>query len=251
MIINNIFKYIHISKLTYFFILISFFMASFRLVLYIFVLIIIHELGHFLTAKLFNIELDKIYIYPLGGIAKFYIPYNYSRLKELIILINGPLSQELAKNLLIYFFPQHINIITTYHYGILVFNLLPIYPLDGGKLLNILLTYIEPYKKSLKTTITISYIIVLLIFIINLNNIKLNIIIMTLLLIYKIYIENKNIDIKYESFLLERYLNNYKFSKSKIINNYDDFYKNRRHLIKNRGKYTLECDYLKKKYQKS
>ena len=72
---------------------------------------------------------------------------------------------------------------------------------------------------------------------------------MTLLLIYKIYIEDKKIDIKYESFLLERYLNNYKFNKSKIISNYKDFYKNRRHIIKNRDKYTLEGDYLKEKYQ--
>ncbi|MDO4995613.1 MAG: site-2 protease family protein [Bacilli bacterium] len=101
-------------------------MASFRLIFYIFFLIIIHELGHFLTAKVFNIELDKIYIYPLGGIAKFYIPYNYSRIKELIILVNGPMFQEIAKVILIYIFPQYTNIISTYHYGILLFNLLPI-----------------------------------------------------------------------------------------------------------------------------
>ena len=251
MIINNIFKYIHINKLTYFFILISFFMASFRLVLYIFILILIHELGHFLTARFFNVELDKIYIYPLGGIAKFYIPYNYSRLKELIVLINGPLSQELGKVLLIHLFPQHTNMISIYHYGILVFNLLPIYPLDGGRILNILLTLIEPFKKSLKVSIVISYLIVIFLFIINLNSLKINTIIMILFLIYKIYIENKKIDYKYETFLLERYLNNYNYNKSKIISNTNNFYKNRRHLIKNRGKYTLECDYLREKYQKS
>ena len=224
-------------------------MASFRLIFYIFFLIIIHELGHFLTAKVFNIELDKIYIYPLGGIAKFYIPYNYSRIKELIILVNGPIFQEIAKVILIYIFPQYTNIISTYHYGILLFNLLPIYPLDGGKIVNIFLSYLEPYKKSLKTSILISYLILFIIFIININIIKINIIVMTLLLIYKIYIEDKKIDIKYESFLLERYLNNYKFNKSKIINNYKDFYKNKRHIIKNRDKYTLEADYLKEKYQ--
>ena len=224
-------------------------MASFRLIFYIFFLIIIHELGHFLTAKVFNIELDKIYIYPLGGIAKFYIPYNYSRIKELIILVNGPIFQEIAKVILIYIFPQYTNIISTYHYGILLFNLLPIYPLDGGKIVNIFLSYLEPYKKSLKTSILISYLILFIIFIININSIKINIIVMTLLLIYKIYIEDKKIDIKYESFLLERYLNNYKFNKSKIINNYKDFYKNKRHIIKNRDKYTLEADYLKEKYQ--
>ena len=116
-------------------------MASFRLIFYIFFLIIIHELGHFIIAKLFSIELDKIYIYPLGGIAKFYIPYNYSRIKELIILINGPIFQEIAKHVLVSLFPQHINMISTYHYGILIFNLLPIYPLDGGKIVNFFIIF--------------------------------------------------------------------------------------------------------------
>lgn len=251
MIIKNISKYITINKMTYFFIFISMFMASFRILFYIFFLIIVHEIGHFLTAKLFGIELDKIYIYPLGGIAKFYMPYNFSNIKELIILINGPLFQELAKIILVSLFPKHINIIVTYHYGILLFNLLPIYPLDGGKVINIFISLFKPFKTSMKITIYISYIFILLLFIISLNNMKINTIVLVLFLIYKVSSEEKKINIKYENFLLERYLNSYRFKKSKIIKNCDHFYKNKRHLIKKKDKYLLEADFLKEKYQKS
>ena len=91
-----------------------------------------------MTAHLLGIKVDKIYIYPFGGIAKFHIPYNYSNYKEFLILLNGPLFQFLAKYILVYLFPNYSETINIYHYGILLFNLLPIYPLDGGKLLNII-----------------------------------------------------------------------------------------------------------------
>ena len=251
MITKIISKYIKINKLTYIFILLSIFTASFRILFYMFFLIIIHELGHFITAKIFGIELDKIYIYPLGGVAKFYMPYNFSAVKELIILINGPLFQEIAKIILIYLFPQHTNLITTYHYSILLFNLLPIYPLDGGRIVNIIFSSFKPFKKSLKITISISYIIIFILFLININNIKINILVLVSFLVYKVYKEDKSINLKYENFLLERYLNKHKFKNSKIINNSNNFYKNKRHLIKENDKYILENEFLLKKYQKT
>ena len=250
MIIKTISNYIEINKLTYIVILISLLTASFRMLFFISFLIIIHELGHLLTAKLFGIEVDKIYIYPFGGIAKFHLPENYSIYKELIILINGPLFQELAKIILVYLFPKYSNIIIIYHYSILIFNLLPIYPLDGGKLINLLLSLISPYKKSLVLSIIISYIIVFIIFIININSIKLNTLILVFFLLYKINIEENNINYKYENFLLERYLNNYKFKKKKVINDSNNFYKENNHIIKDNNNYYFEEEYLIKKYKK-
>ena len=37
-----------------------------------------------------------------------------------------------------------------YHYTLLCFNLLPIYPLDGGRILNCIINYLLPYKKGNK-----------------------------------------------------------------------------------------------------
>ena len=251
MIIKNISNYFEIHKLTYLFILLSIFTASFHLLVFISFLLIVHEMGHFLTAKLLGIKVDKIYIYPFGGIAKFHMPLNYSFIKEFLILINGPLFQEMAKNILIYFFPKYQNIIIMYHYSILIFNLLPIYPLDGGKLVNLMISTISPYKKSFKITIWISYTMILFLFLINMNNIKINLIIIITFLIYKVFIEEKKINYIYENFLLERYIHDYTFKSSKIITREDNFYKNKRHLLKLGNNYSLEKDFLKKKYEKN
>ena len=251
MIIKTIFKYFEIHKLTYLFILLSILTASFHLLCFISFLLIVHEMGHFLMASLLGIKVDKIYIYPFGGIAKFYLPLNSSFLMEFLILISGPIAQEIAKNILLLCFPGYQSMIITYHYGILFFNLLPIYPLDGGKLVHLLLSFFYPYKKSFQVTIILSYLSILGIFLINISNIKINLIILISFLIYKVGIEKKKINYLYESFLLERYIHNYHFKNSKMIENVENFYKNKRHLLYLNHKYSLEEEYLEKKYKKS
>lgn len=250
MIQKNIFKYLSINKLTYFFILIAILAGHFHLLFFVSFLLIIHELGHFLTALILGLKVDKIYIYPFGGVAKFHLPLNYSIKKELLILIMGPVFQEIAKTFLIRYFYSYENIIISYHYSILIFNLLPIYPLDGGKLINLLISIIKPYKKAFVISIFISYLTIFFLILINLDNIKINIIVLVFFLIYKVLSEKKKINFIYENFLLERYINKYHFKSSKIINNLDDFYKNKRHLIKIGDKYALEADFLSKKYTK-
>lgn len=141
--------------------------------------------------------------------------------------------------------------IKVYHYNILIFNLLPIYPLDGGKLVNILLSRFLPFKRSLKMTFYISYAFIIILVIINYKNIYLNLIIMTFFLIYKLREEQGKINELYNKFLLERYLNKYTFTRSKIISNKENFYHNKRHLIKENDKYYLESEYLEKRFEKN
>ena len=101
-------------------------------------------------AYLLGIKIDEIYIYPLGGISKFNMDLNISIKKELLILINGPLFQHLAYLILLILLPSKKDIITIYHYSILSFNLLPIYPLDGGKIIKRLLHIFLRFKKIYK-----------------------------------------------------------------------------------------------------
>ena len=46
----------------------------------------------------------------------------------------------------------------------------------------------------------------------------------------------KNKKYMMDKFLLERYLNNYHFTKSKLINSKNNFYRNNRHLLNINGK---------------
>lgn len=199
-------------------------------------------------AYLLGIKIDEIYIYPLGGISKFNMDLNISIKKELLILINGPLFQFIAYFVLLKILPNKKDIINIYHYSILSFNLLPIYPLDGGKLLKLLFNKIFPYKYSLKLIINLSYLILLIILIISKKNI--NLFVMTSLLLILITKEKNKIDYIYNKYLLERYLNNYKFKNTKIINNINSLYRDNKHIINKDDKYYLEKEYLEKKYKK-
>ena len=98
-------------------------------------------------AYLLGGKIYKILIYPLGGISKFSTSYNISLFKEFIILLFGPLFQILGWLLLIHLFPEKEVLISTYHYGILFFNLLPIYPLYGSKIFNVIFNIFPPKLK--------------------------------------------------------------------------------------------------------
>ena len=250
LIIKNIFKYIYIDKLTYLFLLLSVLSASFIQIIIIFSLIIVHELGHLLMAKILKIEIDKIYIYPLGGITKLNMNLNTSPLQEFLVLLSGPILQLMFYAIYQHILPEYQSLIEFYNYQILFFNLLPIYPLDGGKILNIVVSSKVPYKLSLKYSIFISYILLIIIILNNIHNLKLNLLIMLLLLIYKLIKEGRKIKTLYNKFLLERYLHNYKFKDTIIINDINEFHRNKSHIIKEKGKYWREKDFLNKKYQK-
>ena len=213
----------------------------------IFTIIIIHELGHVIVANLLGVKVKNIYIYPLGGVSKFNMDLNINPIKELLILLGGPLFQFLSL-FLIYLFKDKKEVIIIYHYSILLFNLLPIYPLDGGRLINILFQIFISYKRSIKLSIIFSYLLLLIILL--KSNLKGNIIIMIIFLFSLIIKESKRINYLYNKFILERYLNNYNFKSSKIINNINNLYRGKKHLIKDNNTYYLEKEYLAKKIKK-
>ena len=152
-----------------------------------------------ISALFFKVEVDKIYIYPLGGITKLNMDLNIHPFKEFIITITGLLFQNIAYLLLIMIFDREL--VLKYHLSILLFNLLPIYPLDGGKLLKLVIELFIPYKKSLKLSVYISYILVIILYIKNLS-IKLDIIITVILLIFLVIKEHKKINYNYHKFKL-------------------------------------------------
>ena len=93
---------------------------------------------------------------------------------KLITASNGipvlahPKTLELSeKELLILILPKEQFYINIYHYGILFFNLLPIIPLDGSKILNLGLSKYLNLKLSNKLNVFISVITILILLIIQ------------------------------------------------------------------------------------
>ena len=222
-------KHIYLDKSFLLFLLIIILTGSFNSFFPFFLLLLIHEIGHTIMGIVLGYKLDKITFYPYGGITTFNLPINIPLKEELFILIMGPIFQIIGYLLLKNFFID----IKIYHYTLLFFNLLPIYPLDGGKILNILCGYYFNYFKSIYITLFISIVFIILVIIYNLYSLNLNLLLMIILMFVKLIKMYKMRYFYYNKFLMERYLQNFGFKKIKYINNIHHFFRDKLHFINN------------------
>lgn len=145
-------------------------------VVVLFTIVIIHELGHACTALSFGWRLKKIELLPFGGVAEVDEHGNRSIKEEALVIVAGPLMNVIM--IIVGFLFLQAGVISSsfaylfieYNVIILLFNLLPIWPLDGGKLLQLVCSLVLPYKKAIERSLFISgacfllYVIVLVLF---------------------------------------------------------------------------------------
>lgn len=116
---------------------------------------IIHEMGHLLMGVFLGLKPKSITIVPTGICLEFKYQYVFLiKVKEIIVSIAGPLVN-LFFVLLCLFFPDYEQIIYI-NLLMFIFNLIPIYPLDGGRILKAILHMKYGYKKSIVLTNIIS-----------------------------------------------------------------------------------------------
>ena len=241
---------------TYIIIAISFILTGYFPNLIIFTsIIIIHELGHYIIAKKNNLNPQKIIIYPFGGITKLNHLINTSIFKELEVAISGIIFQSIYYVLILILYKNNLlreyiyNIYKNYHYSIFLFNILPIYPLDGSKILNLLLSKYIPYKLVNKLTIIISIITIFLLSVINYYKFNYTTILILTIIIDNIIKYKKEINYLFNKFLLERYLYKITLHKTKKINKIDNMYREKYHIIKENNTYLTEKQVLKRRFK--
>lgn len=146
------------------FIIISLLTGTFIHLFIIFFIILWHEIGHFIMAKYFNWQVDSIVLWIFGGVMKTDEHGTSHLYEDILVTIAGPIQHLFIYLLLILiqtlelFSPTFIQTVHFYNLIILLFNLLPIYPLDGGKLLFYFLSLFIPFRRAYHLIIIFSVI---------------------------------------------------------------------------------------------
>lgn len=128
--------------------------------------ILLHEMAHMIVGVWLGLKIKKIMFNPLGVCLEF-IGYreNKKTIKKIIINLSGPLF-----NFIFAIIISHLNIeyklkIDLFYTNLLlgIFNLLPIIPLDGGKILKEILSIKFGYKNANIYSMNISKILLIFI----------------------------------------------------------------------------------------
>lgn len=126
----------------------------------LFVSVLLHELGHAWVALRYDIEIESITLWILGGIAALSnIPKEWNR--EFWITIAGPFVSLLVgaggyavvalvpiASPVVLFVVGWLAVINL---TLVVFNLIPAFPMDGGRILRALLARSQPHAKATRT----------------------------------------------------------------------------------------------------
>lgn len=219
-------------------------------------LIIIHEIGHIIISKILSYKIDKVIIYPYGGFVKLNTRINTKIENDLLVAISGIIMQSIYFGIIFFLYRNGIvreyiySLFLLYHKSMLIFNLLPIYPLDGAKIVNLILSKYFSFNIANYISIVISLITVIFFLYSDIYENNYSIILVIGVLMQNIYKFYKDISYIYNRFILERYLFKFNYKDKKVIKNINKMYKNRVHIFNDNGKLMNEKEYISTFFEK-
>jgi Zn-dependent protease len=130
------------------------------LLLLVFTCVLLHELGHALTAARFGVRTRDIVLLPIGGVARLErMPQNARQ--EIVIALAGPavnvvIAGVLAGLMLALGMPLDrravgdalLPTMLAINLGMIAFNLIPAFPMDGGRVLRASLALAMPFPRA-------------------------------------------------------------------------------------------------------
>jgi Zn-dependent protease/CBS domain-containing protein len=139
-------------------------------VLAVFLCVLLHEFGHVLAARQFGIRTPDITLLPIGGLARLErMPDKPAQ--ELVVAIAGPLVNVVIAAVLLAYSSSPVALLTLsevenpetgfiarlagVNVFLVLFNLIPAFPMDGGRVLRALLAFVMPWARATRIAATI------------------------------------------------------------------------------------------------
>lgn len=150
------------------FLVILYFTKQIEIYSFIMMFAFLHELGHLLAGIMLKMKVKRMSIMPTGFSIEFeleesdynkkILKSNMLEVKKIIIAIAGPLVNLIVIIIMLFSNSKNESIsnIIYANFLILIFNLLPIYPLDGGRILKSILCLMKKRKNSILYTNKVS-----------------------------------------------------------------------------------------------
>ncbi len=139
------------------------------LVMAMFTCVLLHEFGHVQAAKMYGIKTPDITLLPIGGVARLErMPKKPSQ--EFVVAICGPLVNVAIAGVIAMFVGVSAQLDSELSFGsqghfwanlmkwnvmMVVFNMVPAFPMDGGRVLRSLLAMIMNYGRATRLAATI------------------------------------------------------------------------------------------------
>lgn len=168
---------ININLKIFLFAIIFYFTRQIEIYAIIMVFAFLHEIGHLICGLVLGLKPKSLKIMPFGVCIEFSIVYsdynnkvknaNKLAIKKMVIALAGPFTNILIIALCV-LLKNNINpaLYSQIIYGnilIAIFNLLPIYPLDGGRFLKSLIHIIKGNREAIKYINIVSNITIIII----------------------------------------------------------------------------------------
>lgn len=187
--------------------------GHFKEVFMVFSIVLIHEMGHVAAAHFFHWRIRKIQLLPFGGVAEVEEHGNRPLKEEVIVVLAGPLQHVwLVLFAYILYAGGFLNsgtfeLFVVHNLMIFGFNLLPVWPLDGGKLLFHLISAVYPFKKAHTYSLVLSatFLLFAVISVWLFLPFHLNLWVILSFILFTVIIEWKQRRFVHIRFLLERY----------------------------------------------
>lgn len=131
-------------------------------VLTLFVIVLIHELGHVAMAKELGWTVKEVQLLPFGGVATMEDAYATDPLDEIVVALAGPFLNMVMIGVSYLFWyigvwtEEWARFFLVSNLTIAGFNLLPIWPLDGGRIVHAILCWFMPYRMAAIASLTSS-----------------------------------------------------------------------------------------------